>query len=65
MAKTKYYTAVTRSGRKIGMMGLRHLKQYLINVGKGRAEPLIPESIKQETDLLVLIAIRNDGHMYE
>jgi hypothetical protein len=62
---TAYYTAVTRSGRRIGMRGLRHLKQYLINVGRGRAEPLIPESIKQENDLLVLVAIRVDGHMYE
>jgi hypothetical protein len=62
---TAYYTAVTRSGRQIGMKGLRQLKQYLIDVGKGRAEPLIPDSIREEKDLQVLAAIREDGHMYE
>jgi hypothetical protein len=62
---TAYYTAVTRSGRRIGMKGLRNLKQYLIDIGKGRAEPLIPESIREEKDRQVLNAIREDGHMYE
>jgi hypothetical protein len=65
MAKAKYYAAVTRSGRRIGMKGLRHLRQYIIDIGKGRAEPLIPESIREEKDLQVLAAIREDGHMYE
>jgi hypothetical protein len=60
-----YYTAVTHSGRRIGMKGLRQLKQYLIDIGKGRAEPLIPESIREEKDLQALAAIREDGRMYE
>jgi hypothetical protein len=65
MRRNNYFiVAKDERGTELAFKHITALKEYLIAVGKGRAEPLEPKSIRRETDWALLDAIRAAGNLY-
>jgi hypothetical protein len=64
MRRGYFIAAKDYRGTELAFKHITALKNYLIAVGKGRAEPLEPHTIRRETDGALLASIRAAGNLY-